>query len=347
MTKVVIYVKQHLSTGLLYLGKTSKDPYKYKGSGTYWKRHCNTYGSDKIHTVWVSPQFEHDDPQLHQFAMEISTRLGVTQSKLWANLIDEKGTEGGVTREHLSAEVITKLQNASRRKAADPEFRQKLSNALKGKPKSEEFKAKVRGKPKSVEHRQKLSMTKQRENSPFAKTYTFIDPIGNEHCVKGSFNDFCKTHNLSWAVMKNNVNCGVIQISPTNNYRNRPAVKSCNGWSVQWIDDGRHAKYIKPGKCGLTSTTAIINIITSPSGKIDIFAGHDLTEYCKMHEIAKATLYKYRNSGIIQQHFQKFITPKELNCIGWELKRIDKSHIDFEHYKQILYNTISSDNDVC
>lgn len=40
-----LYKKTHNITGLKYLGQTTKNPYKYRGSGTYWKRHI------KIHTL--------------------------------------------------------------------------------------------------------------------------------------------------------------------------------------------------------------------------------------------------------------------------------------------------------
>ena len=42
-----LYVKTHNITGLKYLGKTNnKNPHKYRGSGTYWKRHIAVHGYD-------------------------------------------------------------------------------------------------------------------------------------------------------------------------------------------------------------------------------------------------------------------------------------------------------------
>ena len=42
---IYLYKKTHNITGLKYLGKTkSKDPYKYKGSGTMWSSHIKKYG---------------------------------------------------------------------------------------------------------------------------------------------------------------------------------------------------------------------------------------------------------------------------------------------------------------
>ena len=44
---ITLYVKTHRVTGLKYFGKTVKpDPYRYRGSGTYWLRHLRKHGYD-------------------------------------------------------------------------------------------------------------------------------------------------------------------------------------------------------------------------------------------------------------------------------------------------------------
>jgi hypothetical protein len=43
---IYLYVKTHNKTGLKYLGKTKKDPFKYTGSGIYWKKHLLIHGND-------------------------------------------------------------------------------------------------------------------------------------------------------------------------------------------------------------------------------------------------------------------------------------------------------------
>jgi len=49
---IYLYVKQHSVTKLKYFGKTIKqDPYKYNGSGIYWKAHCKKYGNSYIETI--------------------------------------------------------------------------------------------------------------------------------------------------------------------------------------------------------------------------------------------------------------------------------------------------------
>lgn len=44
MTIYTLYVKVHKITGLRYLGQTSKDPFKYVGSGIDWKKHLTLFG---------------------------------------------------------------------------------------------------------------------------------------------------------------------------------------------------------------------------------------------------------------------------------------------------------------
>ena len=39
-----LYIKKHAVTGMLYVGTTIRDPYKYLGSGTVWKRHIKKHG---------------------------------------------------------------------------------------------------------------------------------------------------------------------------------------------------------------------------------------------------------------------------------------------------------------
>ena len=53
MRPTYIYIKQHLKTGLKYLGKTVKDPYNYLGSGKYWKSHIHKHGIQYVHTCLV------------------------------------------------------------------------------------------------------------------------------------------------------------------------------------------------------------------------------------------------------------------------------------------------------
>jgi hypothetical protein len=46
MTIYYLYIKTHNKTGLKYLGKTTRDPYTYNGSGKDWIPHLKEYGVD-------------------------------------------------------------------------------------------------------------------------------------------------------------------------------------------------------------------------------------------------------------------------------------------------------------
>jgi hypothetical protein len=137
-----LYIKQHSITGLKYFGKTTKNPYKYNGSGKYWKSHINKYGKQFIDTIWVSDLYT--DTSIINFALQFSIDNNIVESSDWANLILENGLDGGsVTKgKVLSEEHKVKLSIAKIGKAPPN----------KGKPMSEEQKIKmsvtVNNKPK-------------------------------------------------------------------------------------------------------------------------------------------------------------------------------------------------------
>jgi hypothetical protein len=72
---IYLYKKTHNKTGLMYLGKTTRNPYKYKGSGDYWIPHINKHGYDVTTEI----------------LRECQTNEEV---KEWANLKPEEGTGG-------------------------------------------------------------------------------------------------------------------------------------------------------------------------------------------------------------------------------------------------------------
>ena len=88
---IYLYAKQHNKTGLRYLGKTTCDPYKYNGSGTYWKRHLKTHGRD-LTTTWV---YAYEDEALaNEEALFFSKVYDIVASSEWANLTPETGLDG-------------------------------------------------------------------------------------------------------------------------------------------------------------------------------------------------------------------------------------------------------------
>lgn len=90
---IYLYVKTHNKTGLKYLGKTERDPFLYKGSGTYWKKHIKTHGDD-IHTEIIFQSNSKDE--IREQGLYYSTLWNIVESKDWANFRPEIG-DGGDT----------------------------------------------------------------------------------------------------------------------------------------------------------------------------------------------------------------------------------------------------------
>lgn len=90
---IYLYVKQHSITGLKYFGKTtSKDPFKYLGSGKRWIRHIKKHGKKLIKTLEV---WGFDSQVLcTEFALKFSKENNIVESNEWANLKEENGLDG-------------------------------------------------------------------------------------------------------------------------------------------------------------------------------------------------------------------------------------------------------------
>lgn len=123
---ISLYIKTH-KTGLKYLGKTTKDPFKYRGSGKFWLRYIRKYGND-VHTEVIA-QFECEQ-ECSEFALELSRTLNVVESPEWANLIEENGRDGapvGHLGHIFSDEQRAKMSESSTRRWSDPNYRQRMS----------------------------------------------------------------------------------------------------------------------------------------------------------------------------------------------------------------------------
>jgi len=88
---ISLYIKTHNITGLRYFGKTVKNPFKYRGSGKYWKRHLSKHGNDVSTEVVATFDNEED---ASTFAIEFSLENNIVEDSSWANLIIENGKDG-------------------------------------------------------------------------------------------------------------------------------------------------------------------------------------------------------------------------------------------------------------
>lgn len=110
---IYLYVKTHNKTGLKYLGKTtSKDPYKYKGSGTWWINHINTHGYD-VTTKIIKECLSNEE--LKKWGIYYSNLWNVVESKKWANLKPEEG-DGGDTSQSPNFQKHAKTIAATKSK---------------------------------------------------------------------------------------------------------------------------------------------------------------------------------------------------------------------------------------
>lgn len=147
-----LYVKTHNVTGLKYLGKTTQDPYKYKGSGTHWIRHLKKYGD----SVTTEVLLETDDKKLlREKGIYYSNLWNVVESKEWANIVPEQGDGGDTSKSpnHISSmkKKVPKISGSNNYfygQKHSVETKQKISQKnkgrLKGVPKPEGFAEKCR-----------------------------------------------------------------------------------------------------------------------------------------------------------------------------------------------------------
>ena len=89
-----LYVKTHNITGLKYFGKTTGDPFKYRGSGIYWLRHLKEHGYDvRTDVIGYYMLQEECMSTATQFSKDndIVNAVNENNKKIWANQIIENG----------------------------------------------------------------------------------------------------------------------------------------------------------------------------------------------------------------------------------------------------------------
>lgn len=134
MKPTYLYIKQHNITGLKYFGKTTRDPFKYRGSGLHWKRHLRVHGND-VTTVWVQAFF--DRKKLEEYALRFSKDNMIVESTEWANMKVENGLDGGrdagfIGHKWNDEERAQISERMSRNNPMyDPKVRQKHSETMK------------------------------------------------------------------------------------------------------------------------------------------------------------------------------------------------------------------------
>ncbi len=175
---IYLYKKTHNKTGLQYLGKTVKNPFTYKGSGTKWLLHINQHGYDVTTEILKECQTKEELKKWGKYYSELWDVVNARDEhgkKVWANLKPEEG-DGGATR------------NGMRNKPCSLETREKIIRANTGRKHSEESKLKNRNsnlgekngmfnRTHTPEARHKMSMSRRaRTKQPSAgKIYSTED----------------------------------------------------------------------------------------------------------------------------------------------------------------------------
>ena len=85
---IYLYKKTHNKTGLKYLGKTTQNPFKYKGSGKDWLPHLSEHGHDVTTEILKECQTKEE---LRYWGLYYSKLWRVVESDEWANRIPETG----------------------------------------------------------------------------------------------------------------------------------------------------------------------------------------------------------------------------------------------------------------
>ena len=140
-TPTYLYIKQHSITGKLYFGKTIKDPEKYLGSGVHWKSHIKKHGKEHVVNLWYCLFL--DQESITEFALNFSKQQNIVESSEWLNLIEENGTNGdiggagSINYGRRASEETKNKMRCSAAKSHSNEHNINVSNALKGKKKSD------------------------------------------------------------------------------------------------------------------------------------------------------------------------------------------------------------------
>lgn len=132
-----LYLKIHNITGLKYLGKTTQNPHKYKGSGLHWKRHLAVHGDD-ISTEILKECTSKEE--LIEWGQHYSQLWNIVNDKTFANMRPENG-DGGFRH---SEETCKKLSAIAKARKHSDETRRKIGEATKGRTHSAEIKEKLR-----------------------------------------------------------------------------------------------------------------------------------------------------------------------------------------------------------
>jgi hypothetical protein len=164
---IYLYKKTHTITGLKYLGKTTSNPHKYKGSGTYWKRHLRVHGN-LVETEIIKECQTHQEIQ--EWGRYYSELWDIVASKEWANMRPEEGG-GGDTWSGQTHTIASRKKISEARKGMTftEDHITNMRNSKLGKSwgsHTEEAKERIRKQRHTDEFKQQLSEDRTGAGNP-------------------------------------------------------------------------------------------------------------------------------------------------------------------------------------
>lgn len=165
MKTYYLYLKQS-PIGLKYLGITTRDPYKYLGSGKYWRRHLKAHkfsASDIKTEIVFSSTIEEE---VNIVGLEYSEKFNIVESKDFANLMPESGIDCTLGRPCLE-ETKRKISKSNKGKQLSKES---IAKILKNRKSNKGFKHSEETKRKLSEWRKGKTLSKETIEKMRAKT---------------------------------------------------------------------------------------------------------------------------------------------------------------------------------
>ena len=105
---IYLYKKTHNVTGLQYLGKTTRNPFTYRGSGVYWSNHIKKHGYD-VTTIILKECKTNEE--VKQWGLYYSNLWNIVENKSWANLIPESGAGSDGSTNTIADKTILGIKN--------------------------------------------------------------------------------------------------------------------------------------------------------------------------------------------------------------------------------------------
>lgn len=197
---IYLYIKES-PLGLKYLGKTEKDPFKYIGSGLYWKKHLKkhkfTYEDIKT-TILLKTE---DKEELKNKGIYYSELYDIVNNEDWANLRPENGDGGNTSMcTNYKKPPIMSGDTHWTKKIENKQYLSEKISGDKNPAKKDYVKEKIRlksiGRKASVEVKQMMSENRKGEkNAYYGKKHTDEIKIKMKERAKGKYT-------LKWFIEK-------------------------------------------------------------------------------------------------------------------------------------------------